>query len=628
MISNLPLELVRELRPGWKMRERQGGSEWADRERSLSREESPAPGPWRSVPWQKELLDALADPLVTFLVILKAAQMGVSELVRCAIGRWSLLDPGDVLWVMTTQDAAESAMRKLRLMFASTPALRHLVSDRPGDSRLLQMRLSNGMKITIGWAGSPQSLASDPQRYVILDEAAKYATTGKGGEADAVTFAAERTKVYGRRGKRVILSSPKHDNDLIVRNHRECEDRRVFAGPCPACGLVQPLTWAATRWSTLEGGMQADPSTAPVEPEKRTKLAAAIERSNEAWLECSGCRGQIDLAKAARDPRARWVQEDSSEPGGGRRGYHVTELLHWETTLAQLAAKFLRALNPSQLQGFYNGSLGIAFEAATSSIPAALFAGRAQHAARVVPAWATAVIATADTQLRGWWYMVRAWGLGKKSRLLSWGFADTEADLLGQTLWTEFAVEGSPLMAQACALALDTQGGMERGRDGSRTGDAYRFVLATKGAFALKGDSTYPDRAPTRQSTFKLADATETKEGPLYLVNKNHYADELSRVVKQKDPVLWEECQGAEDPRYTSQMASEHKVMIETEAGRQWRWKKRAQGGANHMFDCARYQCWAAEFLQIETRTEPTWRPAPQTELTDASHQIKRSFGS
>lgn len=581
-------------------RERIGGAGWAERERWIGADEgSPLPGLWRSVPWQREIMDALADQSVQWLTILKATQVGVSELVRNAIGRWAIHDPGDVLWVMSTQAAAERSMIKLRKMFQNTPALRHLLSDRRSDTTLLELVLTNGMRIVIGWAGSAASLASDPFPRVVLDEVALYRwSTQHAGSP--VHLAGDRTKTAGRRGKVVLLSSPTAEDDPICTAHRETADRRVFAAPCPACGVVQPWEWERVAWP---GGSTI---SAPSDPDARLAMAEVVRREQSAWMSCEGhgCNGKIEPRVAMRDERARWVQEEQAGPSE-RRAYHVPEAWHWETTLSDLVAKFLRATTPAALGTFYTGSLGRVLVTSSAAVGARLFASRAVHP-RTVPAWATVVLSTADTQLGGWWLMVRAWGKGGRSRLLDWGFVTTEEELVARGLQARFVVEGPvELEAAPLRLAVDTGGGMKQATaddaDGSRTKQVYALVRRTRGMVALKGEG---DKAATDGQHHRLAKVDGLD---VHLVHKGFYADELSRLVQSSAPVLWEECVGADDPSYTRQMSSEHKVLETTSKGSKWIWKKKTTGAANHLWDCARYQVWLADHVQVERRGSASW---------------------
>jgi phage terminase large subunit GpA-like protein len=612
----------------WRPRERLGGWEWADRERVLSREESPSPGPWRSLVWQRAILDALADPTIDWIVILKAAQMGVSEIVRCAVGRWALLDPGDVLWVVTTEAAAKKAMKKLRAMFRSTPALRPLVSSRRTDRTLLELVLTNGMRIVIGWAGSAQSLASDPFRYVILDEVAKYKWSVQ-GEGSAVDLAKERTKVYGRRGKIVLLSSPKDENDLIVTNHAEVADRRVFAVPCPACGDVQPIDWAAVRWP---GG---EPATAPTEAMARVRLADQVEGERSAWVACRACAdGKLLPHRAAFDGRARWVQEEEA-PRSRRVAFHVPEFFHWETTLSDLVAKWLRCTKPRALQAFHNGSLGLPYRSEHGALSASIFQQRAQHPNGVVPSWATAVLATADTQSDHFWFMVRAWGPGGRSRLLDWGRVDSFDDLEARTLKQRFPVEGRGESVVPRFLAIDSGGGMET-PDGSRTHQVYQFAKRTPHVIPVKGeaDKVAHEGKPIRTSVVAYRPPGTAKESAalevdLHLLHTDYWKDTAAALIRADKPVLWEESLSAADVTYGKHLTGERKVMVTAANGEtSWRWEPRSKHSRHDLWDCAVYQCAAAEIAKVEVEAPITSRLAAKTKVPTKPEGARARFAA
>lgn len=603
-------DYLREITLYWQPRERLGGAEWASRERILGTDENAQrPGRFRPEPWQVEILDALADPKLDWLVILKAAQVGCSELVRCAIGRWALLDPGDVLWVMADQISAEKAMRKLQRMFRNTPALRPLLSPRRTDTKLLELILTNGMRIVIGWAGSAQSLASDPFRYVVLDETGKY-KGWVGKEASPVDLAKERTKTFGRRAKIVLLSSPAHEEDLICTSFEECLDRREFAVPCACCGEVQELEWSQVRWPGPAGGT-VDPTCAPSEPRERLLMAALVEADQSAWFECVSCKGRVgDVRRAMREPGATWIRaeldDQVTDTVTRRRGYHIGEQVHWETTTSDLAAKWLRCIKPAQVQGFSNGSLGLPHRDAATEIPAALFRNRAIHPAEV-PSWATAILSTADTQLDHFWFMVRAWGRGGRSRLLAWGRAESFEELKEKTLRARFQLEGRKEgeTARPEALLIDSGGGMER-QDGSRTHDVYLFARQNPQVIAYKGDGSKESLAGrpvwTSRVQYTPPGRTSSMDQELHLANANYWKDYTAKLIKANAPVLWEESEPAKARAYGRQMASQHKVTETSSKGTKTYWKNRSKHGADHLWDCAYMQSVLAEILEVEDR--------------------------
>lgn len=579
----------------WRLPKRIGGNAWAETYRELGPDENRHnPGKWVSVAWQRELLDAMADPHVDWLVIMKASQVGVSELVRNAIGRWATRDPGDVLWVMANENAARKAMKKLHKLFANTPALRGLVSPRSRDSTLLEMVLTNGMRIVIGWAGSPQSLASDPFRYVVLDEVALYDWSSQ-GEGSPVELARDRTKIWGSQAKVILLSKPKDSGDIITKQFMQTVDKRAWAVPCPHCDALQVLAWDAIRW---RGG---SPANAPTDPQLRSDLAERLLATGDVWYECVSCAGEIrNVAQAIDDPRSSWIRYDSDDAADTvtrrRRAYHVTEIYHWSQSPATLAGRWLNCNTPSERQVFWTASLGVAYTVTRSALAKSIFAARAIHARGVVPSWAVAVLATADTQKDGWWVSLRSWGHGRRSRTLDWGWVTTLADLRAFALQRRFPVGGTSHSVRAQSLHIDVGGGQEP--DGAKTRDLMRWILETEGAYALKGEGEREaDAAPIRHSKVELEDGSVV---PLLRPNTNAYKDQAAALIRQEQPVAWEECHGSEEPEYGRQMTGQQLIYEETTTGKgRWRWRKKS-GRPDHMFDLSAYQVMAAEEAELE----------------------------
>jgi len=578
-----------------------GGARWSDRYRFLGDDENVnAPGPWRSKPWQREILDSLTDPTVDWLVIQKAAQMGVSELIRCAIGCWAEEEPGDVLWVMATAAAAKKAMKKLQKMFANTPRLRGRVSERGRDSTLLEMVLRNGMRIVIGWALSPQSLASDPFRYVVLDETGLYPQR-VGKEGSPLRLAEERMKTFGRRAKCVLLSKPSHADDLICTQYEECLDKREYRVPCPHCSHLQSLTWEQVRW---EGGRAA---SAPSEPSDRVRKAAEIEAAQSAWVQCLKCAGKIeDTHGAMTDERAGWHLLDA-EVRTRRRAYHISELYHWAKSISDLVARFLRCTKPADIQEFWAGSLGLAYVATRGEVDAALFARRAVGPAGVVPSWATTVLATADTQIDHFFYMVRAWGNERQTKLIDFGRADSFEDLELATINARYPFDRGDREAVPTFLLIDSAGGTAGGAlDTSRTAQVYRWAADKPNVIVLKGDMERPANQgrPLGWTETTIGGGSKGRKVTFDLCrpNANWFKNQLVASIKQTDPIIWMECEGAESPEYGRHMTGQKLIREEDTKGRvKWLWKK-SRGMPDHYFDCAYMQIVASEIAIAEKR--------------------------
>ena len=63
-------------------------SEWADAFRVLSRESCAEPGQWRTArtPYLRAIMDACSDPSIERIVLMKASQIGFTEVINNVVG--------------------------------------------------------------------------------------------------------------------------------------------------------------------------------------------------------------------------------------------------------------------------------------------------------------------------------------------------------------------------------------------------------------------------------------------------------------------------------------------------------------------------------------------------------------
>ena len=82
----------------WAPPKKQTVSEWADENRWLSEKESSEAGTWRTdrTPYLRDIMDAMGDPDVDEVIVMKCTQAGASEAWRNALGYWIDQDPGQV----------------------------------------------------------------------------------------------------------------------------------------------------------------------------------------------------------------------------------------------------------------------------------------------------------------------------------------------------------------------------------------------------------------------------------------------------------------------------------------------------------------------------------------------------
>lgn len=582
--------------------QRQRPSEWAAEHRVLSGKDSAEPGKWSNLraPYLVEPMDACGDPELGEVVVMKAAQVGMSEALRNVLGYWIANDPGPVLWVLPDETSGEEVMEeRITPMVRDTPVLAAHLSTRKHHVSKHRILLDH-MEIHAAHATSPQSLASRPRRYAVLDELDKYpAFSGK--EASPVALAEKRLTTFGHRAKRVKLSTPTIRNRGVHAEWESCPVQLHYHVPCPLCGVFAVMAWTQIRWPAGLTGTRAE-------------QGAAIEEGSLAWYVCASCKGRVEerhrAAMVARgvwaDPRFERVEPDGrrvgNRPVSRKRGYHIPALISPWVPWSQMAGEFVAAIgDEGRMMDWRNSRLGEPYEvrAAAVKCDALEEKARAPHRAGVVPRWAGMLLATADTQKDGFWYVVRAWGFGFRSRLVAYGQAATFAELREKCLDTHYPSEEASFAALAPHLLLiDSGGAMEdASSDMNRTDQVYQFALSDPARiFAAKGWGGSRELEVPIRPAF-IAD----KKVTLYHLKTGYFKDVLASRIGNAagDADSWElnELAGAD---YRRQMASEHKVLMRGRGGVVARWVPISAGAANHLWDCEAYQIAASQIAHVE----------------------------
>lgn len=554
-------------------------SEWAEAYRELPPSMTAEPGPWRNsrVPYLAGIMDATVERGVEAVVVLKAVQVGFSEALRNLLGYWIDRDPGPAMFVMPSEKAANQTVdERIRPLLDETPALRKHVSQSREDNRLDMIRLDT-MSVYMAWAGSPQALATRSIRRVLCDEVDKYPEFA-GREADPIRLAQKRLTTYGHRSLLIVGSSPTTRRGHVWRWWEGCTDRRRYFVPCPHCAAMQPLEWARVRFPARPDGVD------------RNEHAEEVESKKLAWYECIACEQRIDdRHKPGMLLRGEWRSET---PGASNRriGFHLNSIYSPWLTFSKLAGEFLQAVGDSALMmDFRNSRLGEPFEEQASVTKSDIIRDKSRSSAcgppMVVPRWAGLLIASADVQSDHLFYVIRAWGHGKRSQLVAYGrcsdFDDLYRVIFDRALVTE---DGEAVLPQV--LSIDCR---------YRRGEVYAFAQKNPGQIWPVMGAANAQHAPITEAKVRGYDGVISRT-----VNPNHWKDVLHAYIHDDDFTRWlPHSQVGDD--YCRAMASEHKV--HTRDG--WTWEKVTSGAQNHLWDCEVANCAVAEICGVAAIPAP-----------------------
>ena len=111
-------------------------SEWLEANIRLPSDLSAVPGPLKLWPWQRDIADAISDPLIERVSIVKAARVGFTTLLTGAIGSFIANDPAPILVLLPTEaDARDYMVSDIEPIFGASPALRRsLAADRGAEA--------------------------------------------------------------------------------------------------------------------------------------------------------------------------------------------------------------------------------------------------------------------------------------------------------------------------------------------------------------------------------------------------------------------------------------------------------------------------------------------------------------
>lgn len=304
-------------------------SDWLEATLRLPRGQSAIPGPIRLWTFQRGLADAMTDPGIERVTVLKGARLGYSTLLVGVLAHFAVRDPTSLLCVLPTEDDARNfVVGQLESAMDASPGLRGVLAmDRSADARdTLMFRKFPGGSLRVVAARAPRNLRAHTARVLVLDEAdAMEATT----EGSPILLAEKRTLSFGDR-KIIMGSTPTNTTTSHVHAAYEQSDRRIYECRCPSCGAHHEILWRDIRW-----------------PEGRPDEAA--------WCcpSCGALHGERHKPAMVAGGRWRATAPDVKDHAGFRLSCLIAP--HAPASWGKLAAEFVVAKrHPDTLRTFVN----------------------------------------------------------------------------------------------------------------------------------------------------------------------------------------------------------------------------------------------------------------------------------
>lgn len=555
---------------------------------------SAQPGPLRLWPYQREIADAIGDPTLARVTVIKPVRVGFTCLLTSALASFVANDPSPILALLPTEsDCRDYTVSEIEPLFAATPAVAGALAVDLGteDRNTLLHRRFPGGSLKVVAAKSPRNLRRHTVRVLFIDEADAMEV---GAEGSPIILAERRTLSYADR-KIVLGSTPVHEETSHVLRAYAQSDQRVYEVPCPECRAFTEILWGHIEWQ-------------PAEPQT-------------AAFRCPACQALVpETQKPAMVTAGRWRAQRPEVPG--HAGFRLNALVSQfaNASWANLAAEFLRAKEDSdELQVFVNTILGQGWREAAVEVDEADLVARvepfgleARGDAGGIPAEVLILTAGVDVQddrlevsVLGW-SRADAYILG---HVVLWGSPDEHAT------WTELDDFLRSRWPHPSGGTLGIDATMVDSGDRTDTVYAYCFARLSKKVMALKGvPGTRPICEPSK---------SKVKGGRLFLAGvdtiKSTIYDRLSRGRSLRLSHTLELA-------YFEQLASEKKV-VRYARGQPTRRFERKVGRRAEALDCVVY-AWAARQMvavQLDAREAELRRP-PEAEVEFVGRQFISTY--
>jgi phage terminase large subunit GpA-like protein len=204
-------------------------------------------GRWRTLPYQREILDSFTNPAVETVAIMKSARIGWTKMLGVVVQQFSHQDPCPVMIVQPVKEDAEGySKEEIKPLFDDTPVLRGLICEskarNTASNTILLKQLANGGLIDIVNAASGRSFRRKSRRVVLFDEVDAYP---KLDEGDPIKLGRNRADYYWDR--KIALGGTPIFKDGKTEEWFLRGDQRRYYVPCPHCQTMQVLRWEQMR---------------------------------------------------------------------------------------------------------------------------------------------------------------------------------------------------------------------------------------------------------------------------------------------------------------------------------------------------------------------------------------------
>lgn len=552
-------------------------TEWADKYRRLSAENSAEPGRWKTsrTPYLKEIMDAFTDPKVHHIIVAASSQVGKTECEMNMLGYAIDIDPGPIMWVMPTVDNSKDfSKRRIAPMIRDTKPLREKISkakSRDSDNTVLKKGYPGGM-LTMTGSNSPASLASVPARYIFGDERDRWSQDA-GGEGDPWGLVEARTITFYNH-KMVEVSTPTVKGQSNIEAAFNLGTQEYWCVQCPHCGEFIFIRFDYIKFEHTVKKIDG-------------KKQYTVDSIMFACPECGAASTEAEIRKQPRE----WVSKNPDAYKKGVRSFWINAFsspwMSWE----KIVIAFLDADgDPKKLQTVYNTLFGELWEdRGTLEGEEEMLARREEYKADL-PDGVLCLTCGVDTQDNRLEYEVVGYGFNGEN----WGIE--RGQIMGkpsdEDVWERLdgIIQRSYFFANGKSLRVSVTF-VDSG--GHYTQDVYERCNERLGnrVFAIKGQQHEGipfTRPPSKVDIVK--DGRKVGKAWLYMIGVDAGKEHIMSGLKVKEPGkryshFPSNFEKGYDINFFEGLLSEKMVY----SSGKWKWEKLPGHNRNEALDCRNY---------------------------------------
>lgn len=577
MTSNKTLKLFQKVCKALSPPPTLMGADWADTYRKLSPEASSSPGQWKTVDFQRDVMNAITDPEIEKVVLMWSSQVGKTEIELNTTGYYIHQDPSPIMVVLPTKDplAKDWSRDRLAPMIRDTEVLAERVSDpkaRDGENSTLHKKFPGGLIVITG-ANVAADLASRPIRILLCDEVDRFPLSA-GTEGDPIALAEKRQQTFWNY-KRVYVSTPTIEGASRIEEDYNKGTRERWKKECPHCGEYAFLNIYGMKFEYNKD-----------------------EQGNytvwDVTFECPACMEKFDEITWKQQP-GEWIAD--SPHVKGVRSFHLNAFYSpwykWEKIIKEwLEAK----KDPKKLQVVMNTLFGLPWKEKLDVDDEEKLLARRETYPADLPEGVLVLTCGVDTQddrleyeIVGWGKDKESWGiekgflLGKPDDPTTWQMLD---DIISRVF---YFVDGKGIKV-AC-VCVDSGGHF--------TTEVYKFTKKNEHRrfVSIKGQG-----GPGIPLIHKISRNNKVN-AMLVILGVDEGKTNIISALKVKEP--WprychfpdDESRGY-DRNYFSGLLSERQVIVKKNGVSRYTWKKVGEHTRNEAFDTRNYAQAALELLK------------------------------